>query len=147
MWIRAYANDSYKAHVKCLYQLEFFQNQIMESLKEIQQFLTPETPQHLKSIAVTYVLSNNMSLWAKLNIFINRIAFIGLTGSTEGRDLLYKCSETVTALGKLAQDPDPTVSKDALLCLVNLSAEDEGAALLLESVTLICTSINFEIVF
>lgn len=29
----------------------------MESLKEIQQFLSLETPQHLKSIAVTYVLS------------------------------------------------------------------------------------------
>lgn len=29
----------------------------MESLKEIQQFLDVETPQHLKSIAVTYVLS------------------------------------------------------------------------------------------
>lgn len=29
----------------------------MDCLKEIQQFLTPDTPQHLKSIAVTNVLS------------------------------------------------------------------------------------------
>lgn len=32
----------------------------MESLKEIQQFLTAETPQHLKSIAITYVLSKSI---------------------------------------------------------------------------------------
>lgn len=34
-----------------------WKNLIMESLKEIQQFLTIETPQHVKSIAITYVLS------------------------------------------------------------------------------------------
>lgn len=53
---------AWKAHVNCIFV--YITNDrreikivIMESLKEIQQFLSPETPQHLKSIAITYVLS------------------------------------------------------------------------------------------
>lgn len=63
------------------------------------------------------------------------IAFEGLTGSKEGQELLYKCPEIITALSKLTADKDAVVSKDALLCLVNLSAEDEGAEVLLKSVS------------
>lgn len=44
------------------------------------------------------------------------------------------CNDIVIALGNLAEDKDPTVTKDSLLCLVNLSAEDEGAEILLKSV-------------
>lgn len=35
----------------------------MDSLKEIQQFLCPETPQHLKSIAVTNFLSKTLEIF------------------------------------------------------------------------------------
>lgn len=60
---------------------------------------------------------------------------IGLTGSTEGQQLLCKCGEIIAALGKLAaEDKDPVVSKESLLCLVNLSAEEDGAAALVKSV-------------
>lgn len=59
-----------------------------------------------------------------------------MTGSKEGQELLYKCNEIVAALKRLAEDPDATVSKESLLCLVNLSAEDEGATFLLETVTI-----------
>lgn len=68
-----------------------------------------------------------------INLFCHR-PNIGLTGSAEGQQLLYRCSEIVIAIAKLSTDTDPVVAKDALLCLVNLSAEDDGAALLLKSV-------------
>lgn len=58
----------------------------------------------------------------------------GLTGSEDGQKLLLQCDDIIRALGKLAEDKDPTVSKDSLLCLVNLSAGDEGAEILLKSV-------------
>lgn len=58
----------------------------------------------------------------------------GLTGSKEGQELLLKCRELITSLGILADDKDPTVSKDSVLCLVNLSADEDGAKVLLESV-------------
>lgn len=62
----------------------------------------------------------------------------GLTGSKEGQAILYKCKTIIKALGKLAaEDKDPVVSKESLLCLVNLSAEEDGAAVLLKSVKLI----------
>lgn len=63
------------------------------------------------------------------------IAFKGLTGSKESQELLYKCPEIITALAKLTADKDAVVSKDSLLCLVNLSAEEEGAEVLLKSVS------------
>lgn len=60
---------------------------------------------------------------------------IGLTGSKEGQELLCKCSDIIAALGKLAaEDKDPVVSKESLLCLVNLSAEEDSAKALLKSV-------------
>lgn len=62
------------------------------------------------------------------------INWIGLTGSKEGKELLLECNDLITSLGILAEDIDPTVSKDSLLCLVNLSADDEGAKILLKSV-------------
>lgn len=48
--------------VDCVYvqvknDFHSFKRHNMESLKEIQQFLHPTTPQHLKSIAIQYVLS------------------------------------------------------------------------------------------
>lgn len=49
--------------------------------------------------------------------------------------MLCKCSDIIAALGKLAaEDNDPVVSKESLLCLVNLSAEEDSAEALLKSV-------------
>lgn len=72
----------------------------------------------------------------------------GLTGSKDGQELLFQCTETITALGKLTEDKDSTVSKESLLCLVNLSANDDGGEVLLKTVRWpfslwICSMITF----
>lgn len=69
-----------------------------------------------------------------MNISSERSIEIGLTGSQKGQEILLKCSDLIASLGLLAEDKDPTVSKDSLLCLVNLSADDAGAKILVKSV-------------
>lgn len=62
----------------------------------------------------------------------------GLTGSEDGQELLFQSTETIAALGKLTEDNDSTVSKESLLCLINLSANDDGGEVLLKTVCWPC---------
>lgn len=48
--------------------------------------------------------------------------------------MLYKCNDIIVLLVKLTQDAAPTVAKNSLLALVNLSADAEGATVTLEAV-------------
>lgn len=48
--------------------------------------------------------------------------------------LLYECPEIITALAALTASSAETVAKESLLCLVNLSAENEGARVIFEKV-------------
>lgn len=57
-----------------------------------------------------------------------------MTGSDDGRCLIYKCPEVIEQLLKLTADNEGTIAKDALLAIVNLSAEEEGARTILEKV-------------
>lgn len=59
-----------------------------------------------------------------------------MTGTKEGQQLLYQCPHIIISLAKLTSDDAETVAKDSLLCLVNLSAEEEGATVLLKNVHL-----------
>lgn len=58
----------------------------------------------------------------------------GLTGSTDGRSLIYKCPEVIENILKLTADSEPTIAKDALLAIVNLSADVEGAQTIFKKV-------------
>lgn len=60
---------------------------------------------------------------------------LGLTGSEEGRNLINQCEDIVASLFKLTEDPAETVAKDSLLSLVNLSADEDGSAVLLKAVS------------
>lgn len=57
-----------------------------------------------------------------------------MTGSADGRSLINKCPEGIEELLKLTSDNEDTVAKDALLAIVNLSAEVEGAEAILTKV-------------
>lgn len=59
----------------------------------------------------------------------------GLTGSPDGLELLHKCPEIIPLIANLTEDPAETVAKDSLLCLVNISAEAEGAKNIIDSVS------------
>lgn len=48
--------------------------------------------------------------------------------------MLYQCPDIIRALRKLTEDPSETVAKESLLCLVNLSAEEPGATVLLKTI-------------
>lgn len=52
---------------------------------------------------------------------------IGLTGSKEGLDIIVKDAEIIVSLLSLLYDHSEVISKDAALCLVNISAIEEGA--------------------
>ena len=54
-----------------------------------------------------------------------------MTGSVEGRSLLYKETKILDLLTKLTSDNMPGVARDACLALVNLSADEEGSLALL----------------
>lgn len=60
---------------------------------------------------------------------------IGLTGSTDGHELLSKGSDVIAQLIGLTQDEASTVAKNSLLALVNLSADEEGATAILGAVS------------
>lgn len=60
--------------------------------------------------------------------------FAGLTGTSEGQQLLYQCPDIINALHKLTEDISRTIAKESLLCLVNLSAEEAGAVVLLKTI-------------
>lgn len=109
----------------------------MESLQEIKQFLEPTSRLDLKDVATTYILSMifNHEFWGgrcELKLFL--LLLVGLTASKEGQELLYQCKDIIVQLIKLTQDGAATVAKNSLLSLVNLSAEAEGASVILEAV-------------
>lgn len=60
--------------------------------------------------------------------------FEGLTGSTDGRTLIYECPNVIEELLKLTADKEGTIAKEALLAIVNLSADENGAKVILEKV-------------
>ncbi|KAJ6633307.1 Protein HGH1 like [Pseudolycoriella hygida] len=84
----------------------------MESLKEIITFMNIDSRLDLKAVAVSHILS--------------------LTGCSDARSLIYKCPEVIEKLLKLTVDNEGTIAKDALLAIVNLSADEEGANTILE---------------
>lgn len=58
----------------------------------------------------------------------------GLTGNPESRKLIQQCPKIIHSLFCLCMDFEPTVAKEALLALVNISADEDGAAILLKEV-------------
>lgn len=57
---------------------------------------------------------------------------LALTGSPEGRSLIYECPEVIHSLICLCMDFVETIAKDALLAIVNISADETGAKVLLQ---------------
>ncbi|XP_017856034.1 PREDICTED: protein HGH1 homolog isoform X1 [Drosophila arizonae] len=79
----------------------------METVKELVQFMQPNQRLDLKAVALTHVLS--------------------LTGSTEGKDAILSLDDMLMAIFGLTLDANATVAKDAVLSLINLTAEEAGA--------------------
>ncbi|CAH1118283.1 unnamed protein product [Phaedon cochleariae] len=82
-----------------------------EAIKELLQFLQIGARLDLKAIAVEHVL--------------------GLTGSADGVAALTDTHQLLVSLISLMGDNSVPISKDASLCLVNISANEKGAAALL----------------
>lgn len=51
---------------------------------------------------------------------------LGVTGSAEGRELLLKFPDSLTELIALTQDSSTSISKDAALALINITADEAG---------------------
>ncbi|XP_005175970.1 protein HGH1 homolog [Musca domestica] len=79
----------------------------MESLAEFTEFLRPSQRLDLKSVALTHIL--------------------GLTGSSEGKAAILSHDNIIVALFNLTTDVHHVVAKDAVLCLINITAEEDGA--------------------
>ncbi|XP_017079764.1 protein HGH1 homolog [Drosophila eugracilis] len=79
----------------------------MDTVKELVQFMQPNQRLDLKAVALTHVL--------------------GLTGSTEGKSAILSLDEMLMAIFGLTYDENQTVAKDAVLSLINLTAEEEAA--------------------
>ncbi|XP_036324581.1 protein HGH1 homolog [Rhagoletis pomonella] len=77
------------------------------TIKELITFMHPTQRLDLKAVALTHVLS--------------------LTGSEEGKKAILTLDDVLVALFNLTNDDNHTVAKDAILSLINLSAEGEGA--------------------
>lgn len=88
----------------------------MEALREITQFLSKSARLDLKAVSLTHVL--------------------GLTGSKDGISLISQCPELLANVVDLCADEADTIRKDAVLSLVNLSAEQDGAEALVKQVGL-----------
>uniref|UniRef100_A0A182JYD4 Protein HGH1 homolog n=1 Tax=Anopheles christyi TaxID=43041 RepID=A0A182JYD4_9DIPT len=85
----------------------------MDALDEIVQFLAKTARLDLKVVTLSHVL--------------------GLTGSVEGIQLLVKNETLLNSLLDLTTEE--SVAKDAVLCLINITAEDIGAAAVVEKLT------------
>lgn len=95
----------------------------METLQELVQFLHPSQRLDLKAVATMDVL--------------------GLTGTTEGKEVIFKVKEVVRSLFLLTEDPSESVAKDAVLALINLTAEEEDAKLVYaEATQMVCIQIK-----
>ncbi|EDW98643.1 protein HGH1 homolog [Drosophila yakuba] len=79
----------------------------METVRELVQFMQPNQRLDLKAVALTHVL--------------------GLTGSSEGKSAILSLDEMLMAIFGLTFDANQTVAKDAVLSLINLTAEEEAA--------------------
>lgn len=80
----------------------------MECLREICQFLRPDTRLDVKAITLEHVLS--------------------ITGTAEGRELLLKLPDFLTQLIALTQDSSAAISKHAALALINITADEAGSS-------------------
>ncbi|KAH8382454.1 hypothetical protein KR009_003600 [Drosophila setifemur] len=78
----------------------------MDTVKELLQFMQPNQRLDLKAVTLTHVL--------------------GLTGTAEGKSAILS-QDMLMAIFGLTYDENKTVSKDAVLTLINLTAEEEGA--------------------
>ncbi|XP_013103645.1 protein HGH1 homolog isoform X1 [Stomoxys calcitrans] len=85
----------------------------MESLAEFTQFLKPNQRLDLKSVALTHIL--------------------GLTGSADGKAAILSFDDILIALFNLTLDENSVVAKDAVLSLINLSADEDGARKIYET--------------
>lgn len=65
------------------------------------------------------------------------VSHVGLTGNPDSRALIYQCPKIIHSLFCLCMDIEKTIAKEALLAIVNISAEEEGAAILLKEVRVI----------
>lgn len=83
-----------------------------EALKELLKFVQIGARLDLKAVAVEHVL--------------------GLTGTPEGVEAVYNNSQLLVSLISLLDDRTVPISKDASLCLVNISANEKGARNLLK---------------
>lgn len=83
----------------------------MDTVDELVQFLAPEGRKDIKSAACMTVAQ--------------------LTGTSEGLQLLSSRSDALVAVMKLIHDPEIFTAKDAMRILVNVSAEEAGASVLL----------------
>lgn len=101
----------------------------MDSLKEIVSFMNVNSRLDLKAVSVSHVLSKFTSKIENCVKLTLKVPFSheGLTGSADGRSLIYKCPEVIEELLKLTSDGESTIAKDALLAIVNLSADEVGA--------------------
>lgn len=82
------------------------------ALRELNQFLTPEARLDLKVLALQ--------------------SLSGLTSSEDGLKAIIKSADVLKSLGGLLQDSHETVAKDVAVCLINVSANEEGASELLK---------------
>ncbi|XP_054743106.1 protein HGH1 homolog [Anastrepha obliqua] len=83
------------------------------TLKELVTFMHPTQRLDLKAVALTHVLS--------------------LTGSEDGKKAILTLDDVLIALFNLTHDDNHTVAKDAVLSLINLSAEEVGAVKVFET--------------
>ncbi|KAK7870685.1 hypothetical protein R5R35_009850 [Gryllus longicercus] len=82
----------------------------MDELTEMLNYLDVRSRLDLKTISLQYVL--------------------GVTGSEDGKLFIVSRPPLVKTVLALLHDPSASVAKDAFLCIVNLSAEEAGARVL-----------------
>ena len=107
-----------------------FEDAEVDSLKELEQFLTPETRKDIRIQAISQVL--------------------GLTGTPGGQRLFVSCPSLLKCTVQLLFDQSPAVANNAHLALVNLTNNDEvvGAILKMDVVKrLVDALVNPDFVF
>ncbi|XP_058128998.1 protein HGH1 homolog [Anopheles ziemanni] len=86
----------------------------MEAIEEILPFLSIKSRLDLKAVSLSHVL--------------------GLTGSVDGIKLLIQNETLLKHLLDLTGDESESVAKDAVLCFVNITAEESGAEVVVDKV-------------
>lgn len=104
----------------------------MESLKEIIQFLQIGARLDLKSVALQNILGTILKKCRLLLFLINKMFFFSdLTGNKDSLELILQSEDILNSLIVLLHDPNNVISKDSSLTLVNLSANEKGAEILI----------------